>query len=144
MKAKNTIITLALIMTISLAMLMMLSACGNDASATPDSSITQAHDIGEGPVTFRFNVVDDEGNRHSWNVNTNETTVGAALVKVGLIEGYSSDFGLMVTHVNGIRAEFVEDGAWWAFYIDNEMAMAGVDATDIEEGVTYAFIYTEA
>jgi len=47
-------------------------------------------------------------------------------------------------YVNGIRADFVEDEAWWALYIDDEMAMAGVNDIDIENGVTYKFIYTPA
>ncbi|MDR2572456.1 MAG: DUF4430 domain-containing protein [Oscillospiraceae bacterium] len=101
-------------------------------------------DIGEGATVFLFEMTDDEGNVSSWNVHTNDTSVGGALVEVGLIEGDVSDFGMMVSHVNGLRADFVEDGAWWAFYIDDEMAMVGVDSTDIEEGVTYAFVYTPA
>jgi len=87
-------------------------------------------------------VTNDEGSLSVWNVSTDETTVGAALLSVGLIDGDDSEWGLMVTHVNGLRADFNEDDAWWAFYIDGEMAPAGVDATDIEEGVTYAFVFT--
>ena len=32
-----------------------------------------------------------------------------------------------------------KDGKYWAFYVNGEYASAGVDATDITEGATYAF-----
>jgi len=113
-------------------------------NASTESSPTGAQDIGDGTTVFLFEVTDDKGNKSTWNVHTGETTVGEALVDAGLIDGVVSEFGLMVFSVNGLRADYDEDGAWWAFYIDGEMAMVGVDATDIEEGVIYAFVYTEA
>ena len=141
MKAKTIVILL-------LAMLLIFAAACDSQSSTPGENATSgqsnAQNIGEGSTTFTFEVTDNDGNVSVWNVHTNESTVGDALVGVGLIEGDVSDFGLMVTHVNGLRADFTEDGAWWAFYIDGEMAMAGVDSTDIEEGASYAFVYTPA
>ena len=150
MKAK----TIALLFT---AILLLSSACGNAEEIAPEqpplgqapeassaSIQSNAQSIGEGATVFLFEVTDSVGNVTSWNVNTNAETVGDALVEAELIEGDVSDFGLMVTHVNGLRADFMEDNAWWAFYIDGEMAMAGVDSINIEEGVTYAFIYTPA
>ena len=141
MKAKTILI---LLLT---AMLIFTAACdsaGNTSGSANNSSSASAQSIGSGGTTFSFIMVDGDGNSHAWNVSTNETTVGAALVGVGLIEGEVSDFGMMVSHVNGVRADFMEDDAWWAFYIDDEMAMAGVDSIDIEDGVTYSFVYTPA
>jgi len=126
MKAKTIVVLL-------MTLLFIVAACGSSSNAPA-----------QGEKTFVFEVTDADGNVTSQTIRTTEATVGAALVDEGLIEGEVSDFGLMVTHVNGIRADFVEDEAWWAFYIDGEMAMAGVDDTDIEEGVTYAFVYTPA
>ena len=154
MKAKTKIIALLLA-----AILILAAACGPAGSpsgqqperrqqansgAPAENSMPVAQEIGEGAKVFLFEVTDGEGNVNAWNVKTDAETVGAALVEVGLIEGTVSDFGLMVTHVNRVRADFVEDGAYWAFYVDGDFAMAGVDSTDIEEGVTYAFVYTPA
>jgi len=142
MKAKTRISALLLAVLIILA-----AACGS-ANEPSDSSFRATHsgvqNIGSGSKTFLFEATDGAGNKVSWNVSTNAATVGEALVEVGLIEGDYSDFGLMVSHVHGLRADFTEDNAWWAFYIDDEMAMAGVDSIEIEEGVTYAFIHTPA
>jgi len=94
--------------------------------------------------SFIFEVTDADGNVTAKTISTTEATVGDALVKEGLIEGETSDMGLMVSHVNGIRADFMEDGAWWALYVGGEMAMVGVAPINIEEGETYAFVYTPA
>jgi len=145
----KTKIILSLLLVIILA--LSITACNNndtpqgqpeEGAATADSG--GAQDIGSGDTVFIFEVTDDEGNVSSWNVHTNQATVGGALVEAGLVSGDESAFGLMVTHVDGLRADFEEDGAFWAFYIDGEMAMEGVDATYIEDGVVYAFVYTPA
>jgi len=128
-KAKKKIILL--LMT---TMLLITAACGS-ANDTPANQTQK---------TFTLEVTDADGNVTTQTIRTTEETVGAALIKEGLIAGDESEFGLMVMYVNGIRADFVEDSAWWAFYIDDEMAMAGVDSIDIEDGVTYKFIYTPA
>lgn len=141
-KSKTILIAIAAIM------LMMLAACDTGASSetpaesSPDLVAENVYDIGQGATVFRLEVTDDEETLNAWNVHTDETTVGAALLAVGLIDGDVSDYGLFVTEVNGLEADFNANQAWWAFYIDGEMAMAGVDATDIEQGKVYAFIYT--
>lgn len=41
--------------------------------------------------------------------------------------------------VNGMTADYDKVGVYWAFYIDGEYAMTGVDATNITDGAQYAF-----
>jgi hypothetical protein len=118
-----------------------LSGCNGNTG--PGDSPDTAQDIGHGETIFRFEATGDNGAVTAWNVHTDEATVGAALLAAGLIDGDVSDFGLMVTEVNGLTAVF-DDGFWWAFYIDGEMAVTGVDSTDIEPEKTYAFVYTQA
>jgi len=101
-------------------------------------------DIGEGTTSFIFEVKDNKEDITVWKVHTNEETVGAALVGAGLIEGTVFAWGLMVEYVDGLRADFTMDNAFWAFYINGEMAMEGVDTTIIEEGILYAFVFTPA
>lgn len=38
-----------------------------------------------------------------------------------------------------MTADYDKDGVYWAFYIDGEYAMTGVDATNITDGARYAF-----
>jgi hypothetical protein len=102
-----------------------------------------ARDIGEGQTVFLFEVRGADGNTIAWNVHTDEATVGAALIAVGVIEGEESAYGLYVKTVDGTTADYDTDQSYWAFHIDGEYAMSGVDATDIEPGKTYAFVHTK-
>ena len=74
-----------------------------------------------------------------FEIHTDKKTVGEALLDVGLIAGEEGEYGLFVKTVNGITVDYEEDGAYWAFYIGDEYATTGVDATDIEEGASYSF-----
>ena len=61
------------------------------------------------------------------------------LLKLGVIAGEDSDYGLYVKTVNGETADYDKDGAYWAFYVNGEYAMSGVDYTAPEAGTTYGF-----
>ncbi|MBO5789865.1 MAG: DUF4430 domain-containing protein, partial [Clostridia bacterium] len=74
---------------------------------------------------------------------TDKDTVGSALLEHGLIAGEEGQFGLYVKVVNGMTADYDVDRSDWAFYIDGEYAMTGVDSTEITEGVTYQLAYTK-
>ena len=72
-------------------------------------------------------------------VNTDATTVGQALVDLGLIDGKDGEYGLYVKTVNGETLDWDTDGKYWSFYIDGQYAMTGVDSTDVVAGGVYAF-----
>ena len=93
---------------------------------------------------YRKNEIDLDGNLVQrkyvdFTVNTDEETVGAALLKLGVIAGDDSEYGLYVKTVNGETADYDVDGTYWAFYVNGEYAMTGVDATTLEAGAIYAF-----
>lgn len=99
--------------------------------------------LGEGATSFNFTVVDLEGNESAYEIHTDETTVGAALLAVELIAGDEGEYGLYVTSVNGITADWDADQTYWAFYIDGEYAMTGVDATEINPDAAYSMVLTK-
>ena len=74
-----------------------------------------------------------------FEIHTDEKTVGAALLSLGLIAGEDSEYGLYVKTVNGVTVDYDQDGKYWAFYVDGEYAATGVDSTDITAGATYTF-----
>ena len=94
--------------------------------------------LGEGQTMFLFTVVDKDGNETNFEIHTDKETVGEALLDLELIAGEDGEFGLYVKEVNGITADYDVDQTYWAFYVDGEYAMSGVDATTIEDGKTYA------
>ena len=143
MKNMKRFLMVTFVLLLTMTLLVACGGGGNAPATSPDvADGGEVISIGQGDTTFRFEMVDTDETLHVWDVSTDEETVGAALLAVGLIAGDESEWGLMVTVVNGIEANFDADGAFWGFFIDGDFAMQGVDATDIEEGVVYALIYT--
>lgn len=95
--------------------------------------------LGEGATMFTLMVVNEEGQETHFQIYTDESTVGEALLKLGLIDGDESEYGLYVKTVNGITVDYDVDGKYWAFYVDGQYSSTGVDATDVVQGSTYSF-----
>ena len=136
-------LSLILCMVLAAAMALFTNGCSNSNSAAPAQTAAEAPAdesvLGEGKTQFTFTVTDGDGNESSYEIHTDKTTVGEALLDLGLIAGEESEYGLYVKTVNGITADYDKDGVYWAFYVDGEYASAGVDATDIQEGSVYSF-----
>lgn len=119
------------------------ATASNDTENMSDSEASTAASgktvVGEGDTSFTFEVVDADGNKTEFEVNTDKETVGEALLDNDLIAGDDSDYGLYVKTVNGITADYDTDGTYWAFYVDGEYASAGVDLTNVTPGAVYSF-----
>lgn len=115
------------------------TASGMSASGPADGYGTAPEDIGTGSTSFIFRVTDAEGNDTLYRVYTDKKKVGEALIDCGLIAGENGDYGLYVKTVNGVTLDFDKDKAYWAFYVNNEYAMTGVDQTDIVAHAEYCF-----
>lgn len=125
------------------AMALIVTGC-NEQPAAPVTETdvvthTDATVVGKGNTSFAFTVVDGQGNETHFTVNTDQTTVGAALLENNLIEGEDGDYGLYVKKVNGITADYDVTGTYWAFYVNGKYAVSGVDMTPIKAGEAYAF-----
>ncbi len=109
------------------AMVLMFAGCGGKTETNKNGS-------------FKFEVVELDGSKKEFTVEYDgEKSVGEALEKEGLVAGNDSQYGLEVHTVNGQKYTYDEDKVYWAFYIDGEYAMTGVDSTPIEDGKVYCF-----
>ena len=132
-------------MALIVAMALLVTGCNGSTKETP-SGAAQAGDtvwpdnsrIGEGSTEFTLVVVDQDGNETHLEIRTDKETVGEALTELGVIAGEESEYGLYVKTVNGITADYDTDGVYWAFYVDGEYALTGVDATPITAGSGYS------
>ena len=118
-----------------------LTACGEKAPEEPTTvSLVAGQTYGSGSKSFRFSTTAPDGTETGVTVQTDKDTAGAALLDLGLADGEDSEFGLYIKTVNGITLDYDKDGKYWAFYVNGEYAMTGVDATPIEEGAVYALV----
>lgn len=137
------------LLSVLLAAIMLFSfaACGSkepaSEAAKTNTDVTVSADstveVGVGAVQFDFVVVSLDGTEKKFLVKTDKETVGEALVDANLIAGEEGAYGLYVKTVDGTTLDYDKDGKYWAFYIDGEYGMTGVDMTAIEEGKVYAF-----
>ena len=93
-----------------------------EVAAVEESSESKGNVLGEGQTMFLFTVVDKDGNETSFEIHTDKTTVGEALLDVDLITGETSEYGLYVKTVNGITADYDADQTYWAFYVNGILA----------------------
>ena len=145
-------------LTLAAVLALSLTAC-NQKAATSEQPQTQSQtveatglwanatyledtELGQGAKDVVVEVqVEDQ--TVTFTIHTDETTVGAALLANELIAGDTGEYGLYVKEVNGITADYDVDQSYWAFYIDGEYAMSGVDTTEIVDGAVYRLAYTK-
>lgn len=122
---------------------LLATGCQAEPVATgiwADATYTADTTLGEGATTLTV-VVAAEEKEVTFTVNTNQKTVGAALVEVGIVEDADGD-GLF-TVVNGMTADYNVDQTYWAFYENDAYAMAGMNDTAITAGVTYKLVQSK-
>ena len=136
-----------LALLLALVMVLALAACGNqaqdnggagnDADVVTDGTVADGATVGQVKTAFTMEVTQLVGTTVTFTVNTDKETVGEALLELGIVAGDDTEYGLYVKTVNGVTLDYDTDGAYWAFYINGEYAMTGVDATSIEAGASY-------
>ena len=146
MKMSNfkKISSLLLCLVLIAAMALSFTGCTDEITDETEANSVETPQIedgviGQGSKSFEFTVIDKDGNEFKTTVRTDKTIVGEALLEVDLIAGEDSEYGLYVKTVNGQTLDYEKDGKYWAFYIDGEYALTGVDATEIIEGQSYMF-----
>jgi len=96
-----------------------------------------------GEKSFKVTVVHADGTSKDFDYTSTEEYVGTVLLEAGLIAGDQGDYGLYIKEVDGERAVYEEDAAYWGFYVNDEYAMQGIDLTPIEDGAVYKLEYTK-
>ena len=132
-------------MLLAVMMLMSMMSCGETVDKEglwENATYLKDKEFGKGENTAVVEVaVADQ--KVTFTVHTDKDTVGEALMEHELISGDEGDYGLYVKKVNGITADYDVDQSYWAFYINGEYAMTGVDVTEIVEGDIYRLEYAK-
>ncbi len=96
----------------------------------------------EGEKRISVAVIHGDGSEKVFAYQTDAEYLGEVLEEDGLIQGEEGPFGMYIKVVDGERAVYEEDDAYWAFYYGDEYAAQSVDLTPILDGDTFKLVYT--
>ena len=136
-------------MTVAIVLMMAFAVCLCACGKTTDTdalweNATYGEDKEFGSGAKIVNIEVKAGDRSvTFTIHTDKDTVGEALFEHNLIDGDDGAYGLYVKVVNGITADYDVDQSYWAFYINGETAMTGVDGETITEGAAYRLEYAK-
>ncbi len=101
----------------------------------------------EGTKAVTLEVVDDKAAKTTYALKTDTEflrgVMDEAKAKGFTYEGSESAYGLMISHVNGLRADYQQDGAYWAIYVNGAYGEYGADSQPVADGDTFTFEYTK-
>lgn len=100
-----------------------------------------------GAKSISIDVVYDNEATDRYQVTTEAQFLSEALNAIPdlQIDGTTSrEFGLMITAINGKRADYQKDGAYWSLLCDGEPCSYGVSQQPIKDGEHYILQYTLA
>ena len=139
----KTLIKTSVSLTLALIFIIAAVSCNTvkKTGVWEDAIYRKDMEFGDGSKTVIVEVK-AEDNVVVFTIKTDKETVGDALMEHELITGDQGDYGLYIKSVNGIRADYDKDKAYWAFYEDGEYALTGVDGAVINEDVRYKLEYT--
>ncbi len=88
-------------------------------------------------------VEDNKGNETSYTENMDVATLREAMEKMKDFEfdGNDSEYGMMVTTVNGLVADYNKEGAYWAFYLNGKYCEYGIEQP-VNDGDIFRIEYT--
>ncbi len=146
---KNSTQKILALLLVAIAVFSFASCKGEETPGTPENSLwstalyTEDTEFGVGAKLLGIEVRVGEKSI-VFTIRTDAEFVGEALMENGLVEGSEGPFGLYISHVNGIKAVYEEDGAYWGFLDrDGELMSTGVDMTTFVDGDVYELRYTK-
>ena len=89
-------------------------------------------------------VVYQDGSSKDFTYQTDAEYLGTVLTESGLVEGEQGAYGLYIKVVDGQRAVYELDQAYWQVFVGEEAAMTGADQIVIQDGASYRLVYTNA
>ncbi|MBO7310755.1 MAG: hypothetical protein J6U86_05115 [Clostridia bacterium] len=138
---KNTLRITASLLLVAV-MLFCVVSCAEKVDATglwEDAKYLSDTTLGEGENTVKVLVV-CEDQSITFTIKTDKDNLGDALYEHELINDPS-----FFDVCNGMKADWDKDNAYWAFYIDDELAMYGVNDESIPSDAEreYKIAYTK-
>ncbi len=102
----------------------------------------------EGSKAITIEVIDSQEKSVEYELQTDAQYLIDAMEEAkeqGLsYEGEEGQYGLSISTVNGERADYTLDGAYWSFYVNDEYCNYGVSEQPVENGDAFKIVFTKA
>lgn len=100
----------------------------------------------EGTKSITIQVVDKAQEKETYELKTDAKYLKEAMDEAeGLTySGTEGDYGIMIDTVNGQRADYTLDGAYWSFLVNGEYCNYGIDTQPVKDGDIFTIQYTPA
>lgn len=99
----------------------------------------------EGTKAYEVTVTDNNGDVTTYNGTTDAEYLSELMDELKddgfTYEGSTSDYGLFINSINGLAADYDNDGAYWAIYVNGEYGQYGADAQPVADGDSFGFVY---
>ena len=100
----------------------------------------------KGSKSVTVEVINDKGDTKPYELKTDAeflSQVMDELTKAGdfSYEGTNGDYGLYITAINGLTADYDTDGAYWSILVNDEYGMYGADSQPVADGDDFKFVY---
>lgn len=98
----------------------------------------------EGAKVITIEVIDQGGESTVYETNTDAEFLRQAFEETEGLEvlGTETEYGLTITTVNGVTADFSVDGAYWSIMVNGEYGMYGADSQPVADGDAFQLVYT--
>lgn len=100
----------------------------------------------EGEKSITIEVVMQDETSTVYEVDTDaEYLIGAMEDADGLsFQGEDGAYGMSISVINDVRADYTLDGAYWGFYVNGDYCNYGVSQQPVEDGDSFRIVYTAA
>ena len=99
-------------------------------------------DTTQGAKTITVEVVFRDETSKTYTYHTNEEHLAEVLLAEKLVEGTTDQFGLFITTVAGVTADYSVDQSYWAIYVNDEPAALGASSLPVNDGDKFSLVYT--
>ena len=98
-----------------------------------------------GSKKIEIDVVNDNGEIKAYNFKTDAEFLKQAMEEAEGLEfsGEDSEYGMMITEVNGVTADYNVDQSYWAFYVNDDYCNYGVEQQPVADGDVFRIEYTK-
>lgn len=139
MKNKNILTKILALALVVLMAAFTFAACGMaDTNSDLDSTASEIKTI-----SITVTVVAADKTEKVFNIETTKKNLGDALFEEGLVIEDEHKSGYY-NYIDGVRADYTKDGAWWCFTKGGETVMVGANDLKITDGDKFEITNTPA